>query len=660
MKLHDIKPQPHRNIKISEQSGSRQTLDVYSPQMISKALHELESKLRTTQAFIARLKDTKEDDPEAWRELGYQDQYQKEKQHAEDLQQQIAVLKQKQKNVLDTGDIDNLWQQIKQQCSIYLSACAKTGGFLYRGIMEQASVFVAHSPENRKPLDSSPAITASFDKSLEIMGFTARRQNSIFAISDSLTAASFGTCYVIFPKNGFEFTYTDSRELVLDELDLVVSNQKQELWMRQVLEVIRESPEKYPMLSGLPGVSIQRMYNLIQANANMLASQGFPRQLLEPLVDPQFVFREYHPNRTNLSGAIASGREVYVHGEYFALKTQWWKETLTMWMREIQNRPLTEQIQDTQQEKFGPTLVPITTELDKYRAAVNRIEQHIKDLQSQGEKQQAQAVENNLAVFSQKIRNPDLENMPLTTRLTGEISEKCSDILQIYKQTQGFLYHGSKKLSALTYQGESLENRRAKDSDLAVSTAFNWCLAKLGFAARRDNSIFATSDHLRAFGDYGPLYVVLPWNNQFHYTYTSRQDLVLTPQMLWHFINQDKANDLLQAWKKLDLDNQQKIIIYPQSRSNALDLVYWLIEHQNARSSLAKLSQLTGLSSQWQDYIDVVRFQDRFQPRKDNLEIAIDKGAEVYITGKFYLLKVDRYHTAFSWWPILESIIKKS
>lgn len=659
MKLHDIKPQPQRNIKISEQSGWRQTLDVYSPQMILTARKELVDTLRTTRGFINRLETEKQKDPDTWQKQQLQDVLEKQTKFAQDLQQKIDYLEQKQKNILDDRDIDTLWQKIRQECSDYLQACGQAGSFLYRGITGQSPTFFDHSPENRIPVDSSPLISASFDKSLQMLGFTALRKNSIFVTSRQTQAGAFGDLYVIFPKNGFAFTFTSNPELILDSLHQVVSEPQQELWMQKVLQAISQSPEKYPILAG-KNRNIERMYRMIQDNVAVLSSQGFPEQLLEPLVDPQFILKTYHPEKTNLAQAIKLGHEVYVHGEYFALKYKWWKATLFSWMREIQNQPLTEQIQDTQQEKFGPTLVPITTELDRYRAAVNRIEQHKRDLQMQGEKQQAQAVENNLVVFSQKIRNPDLENMPLTTRLIGEISERCSDILQIYKQTQGFLYHGSHQLLALAYQGESRENRQAKDSDLIVSTAFNECLARLGFAARRDNSIFATSDHLRAFGDYGPLYVVLPWNKQFHYTYTRQQDLVLRKHMLWYFINQNKATHLMQAWKNLDLPNQQKIIIYPQTLKNSMDLVYWLIEHQNARSTLAKLSQLTGLSSNWQDYIDVNEFQDRFQPRQDNLEIAIDKGVEVYITGKFYLLKVDRYHTSFSWWPVLQSLIKKA
>ena len=121
---------------------------------------------------------------------------------------------------------------------------------------------------------------------------------------------------------------------------------------------------------------------------------------------------------------------------------------------------------------------------------------------------------------------PDLDIMPLTQRAWEEIQQRCSNILSIMKETNEYLWHGSKQLQASTYVMTSPTNRLPKDSSQTASKVFNYALEQLGFQARRDNSLFVTSKRWLA-KDMGPTYIILPWDNQCDFTYSRAWNVFL-------------------------------------------------------------------------------------------------------------------------------------
>jgi hypothetical protein len=122
----------------------------------------------------------------------------------------------------------------------------------------------------------------------------------------------------------------------------------------------------------------------------------------------------------------------------------------------------------------------------------------------------------------------------------------------------------------------------------------------------------------------------------------------------------NKIQMLFTAWQKIPYDVQKEIIVYPEILKTAQDLIHWLVEHENSLGTISKIQKLTGLSAKWQDYVDLPALRYIYNPRQDNLADAMSSGREIYLKGKFYLLKVDPWKNGIDWWPILQSWIKKT
>lgn len=119
---------------------------------------------------------------------------------------------------------DDFWaHEIVPNCSQILKAYTKTvipgqtkKGFipqerlLYRGMSRQENwLFKGHSPSLRVPKDTAKLVHAQINRILAANGFEARRDNSLFTTTDYSFAAGYGqTVFIIFPVNGFHFTWS--------------------------------------------------------------------------------------------------------------------------------------------------------------------------------------------------------------------------------------------------------------------------------------------------------------------------------------------------------------------------------------------------------------------------------------------------------------------
>lgn len=138
---------------------------------------------------------------------------------------------------------------IEQHCSEFLKVVQETQRFLFRGQNDaRLPIFVGHPRANREPKDSDPEAQQLADKYLTAMGFKALRSNSIFTTSSQRHAADFGTVYVIFPKNGFDFTWsTKHDDLVIDSVAALGGDDSEELIdiYNHYIEEIRFEEDEY-------------------------------------------------------------------------------------------------------------------------------------------------------------------------------------------------------------------------------------------------------------------------------------------------------------------------------------------------------------------------------------------------------------------------------
>lgn len=263
------------------------------------------------------------------------------------------------------NDPEKIIEYVRQHCSDIIGEMQATRKFLYRGIKrgELAPAFVGQSRQDRRPKDTANDVSAFFDKALASHGFKALRGNSIFVTSDYDHALSYGdTVYAIFPINGFQYTYTDSSDLVIKKTelieypkDLIPATTK---WLNDNEEKIladAESNSASPterrrlliwkeirshlnylerLVVSMNKIESDRssyfllLHNLCRDLAKMAAESP-----VDPFVqkfrnfdvsDPDTwsmdgVIKNLNPKNTNIKKAMKAGREIFINGRYVAL-----------------------------------------------------------------------------------------------------------------------------------------------------------------------------------------------------------------------------------------------------------------------------------------------------------------------------------------------------
>lgn len=174
-------------------------------------------------------------------------------------------------NEVITPDLEQL---IATHCSDIVATYRAAHAVLYRGIELTPSVpyIIGESPIKRKPKNLNIAAAKVIDSQLLKAGFVATRSNSIFCSSWRSLTQQYGTLMVIFPYNGFDFTYST----LFSDLYL----------------------------------------NMNTSNV----------QTLKQLTPDDFV-KSYGFTNQNLVNALKDCREVYVHGKYIAVNVQYSKIT---------------------------------------------------------------------------------------------------------------------------------------------------------------------------------------------------------------------------------------------------------------------------------------------------------------------------------------------
>lgn len=110
---------------------------------------------------------------------------------------------------------------IETHCSEFLKVAAPLRKFLYRGQDDTAlPIFVGYPRANRQPKDTDEDAQKALDKALTLMGFKALRGNGLFTTPSYSQAEGYGNAYMIFPKNGFSFTWSTKKgDIIVHSMD---------------------------------------------------------------------------------------------------------------------------------------------------------------------------------------------------------------------------------------------------------------------------------------------------------------------------------------------------------------------------------------------------------------------------------------------------------
>lgn len=165
---------------------------------------------------------------------------------------------------------------ISEQCSDSIQAIKQAGDFLYRGLNSVGYgtiAFHGKTRENRQPNNLKRANSQRmFDNALALTGIVANRTNSIFCTGSfeqaSAYALDYNDIFLIFPINGFKFS-----------------------WSPNVRDPVSDMDYKWPVNHE------QEYYN------NYVIGRGY--------ID------------TDLDKAISSKYEIMVHGEYYAIRSNY-------------------------------------------------------------------------------------------------------------------------------------------------------------------------------------------------------------------------------------------------------------------------------------------------------------------------------------------------
>jgi hypothetical protein len=107
-------------------------------------------------------------------------------------------------------DKEKVIKFILKNCSEFLSICKKSRKLLYRGSKKSPKSFIGLPRQDRRSIEGNYSTQAMIqgDIFLKASGIKALRSESIFCNSDFYEAKNYGTLYMIFPLNGFNFAYS--------------------------------------------------------------------------------------------------------------------------------------------------------------------------------------------------------------------------------------------------------------------------------------------------------------------------------------------------------------------------------------------------------------------------------------------------------------------
>ncbi len=187
-------------------------------------------------------------------------------------------------------DYKKLIPYIQKNCSDILKIYRKADDILLRGVDYSSNAFKSSSPTNRTPLDTDTNFQRLIDNKLKEAGFSALRSNSIFCTGSQGQAINYGYTYLIFPINGFTYTWCPTDDLT-NEYDLNSS-----IWNLAYIYYQNKNLETHISKN----VGLQFFYDL-------------------KILSPQQFIKKYHFNNKHLLTALNEKYEVYIHGKYVAI-----------------------------------------------------------------------------------------------------------------------------------------------------------------------------------------------------------------------------------------------------------------------------------------------------------------------------------------------------
>lgn len=228
-----------------------------------------------------------------------------------------------------------------------------------------------------------------------------------------------------------------------------------------------------------------------------------------------------------------------------------------------------------------------------------------------------------------------------------EILDLCPTFVEAYKSTDKLLYRGIKSMSPDVFIGKPHQARVARDSSQEASDVFNTILKQHGIIARRDNSIFATSD-LDQAKRYGHPYIILPLD-PFEFTWSKKQkDIVLSKFHVASLFDKEKS---ILLYREV-MENLPKNLIYDflipddvLSEKHVGSVMGFLgINWDQHLETIQNATELPEHIRKMADPMNLIswnKIQNLYELKVDNFNSAVDSEHEIWIHGSYFAINYD-------------------
>lgn len=222
--------------------------------------------------------------------------------------------------------IEQAFREIKQNCSQAIKLYKTQRSLMYRGLKgTNVDAFKSYSRSDRKPSDSAIGLHELYNLALQTVGIKARRDNSIFVSGNYSQAREYGNVYVIFPVDGFNYSWST----VVD--DVVLDQEDTDIWNDEAVNELRNGITAWINEKGIKGKPDFLMYRGLKESLalvpwkkviNDLYLVGYPgvaelRQ--NDFIDFGKFFDNYDPRASDLERALKTDHEILINGGYYAV-----------------------------------------------------------------------------------------------------------------------------------------------------------------------------------------------------------------------------------------------------------------------------------------------------------------------------------------------------
>lgn len=244
-----------------------------------------------------------------------------------------------QKRNLQIQNFDSVWEKlVLPNCTDILDVYLSTGKIFYRGMMNMTRlIYRGSSRTDRRPRDSNQILSELFELSLKKLGMTALRSNSTFVVGNMESSEAFGQPYVIFPINGFAYTWTTQIDITLAEWIFLknwankdVTDLIDKLWVEKYHHA--KNDWVFDLIPN--NESLQTAMSKIN---KLLTESGHNKISPEDLVDLN-AFKEYfNPRNDGLDEVIRikTAREVMISRSYYAFNAGIYKSVIKDKLQEM-------------------------------------------------------------------------------------------------------------------------------------------------------------------------------------------------------------------------------------------------------------------------------------------------------------------------------------